>query len=152
MGLFLIEDIYRTIRWYFSFQHFWNRSWESWNQIFQNWSYLCTYIGIKIGKSTKSPAFPICGVLKNKSNEWKNDFVFNILWFSTDPGSPKINFFRTGLIYAHVLRYNCKNQENVQFFWQFLVPKKVIWKNHLQGGPEIDCFEPIFGFFMTFGF
>ena len=32
-----------------------NRSWKSCNQIFQNWSYLCTYIGTKIGKSTKSP-------------------------------------------------------------------------------------------------
>ena len=148
MGLFLIEDIYRTIRGtllIFQFSTFLK-------QVLRVLESNFSYIGIKIGKSTKSPAFPICGVLKNKSNEWKNDFVFNILWFSTDPGSPKINFFRTGLIYAHVLRYNCKNQENVQFFWQFLVPKKVIWKNHLQGGPEIDCFEPIFGFFMTFGF
>ena len=36
---------------------FFNRSWKSWTQIFQNWSYLCTYIEIKFQKSTKRPFF-----------------------------------------------------------------------------------------------
>ena len=39
-----------------------------------------------------------------------------------------------------------------QFSVTHLVQKKVIWKNHFHGGPEIDWFEAIFGFLMKFWF
>ena len=42
--------------------------------------------------------------------------------------------------------------ETVPFFWWFLVPKIVFWKNHYWVGTTTDCFEPIFGFLMTFCF
>ena len=40
----------------------------------------------------------------------------------------------------------------MSFFRWFLVPKKVIWKNHHSVAPVIDCFEPIFGFLRSFWF
>ena len=72
---------------------------------------------------------------------------------STDSERPDhIFFLKTGLIYAFILTKKFKNQQNIQFFWWFLVPKIVFWKNHYWVGTTTDCFDPIFGFLGTFCF
>ena len=55
------------------FLWFFNKFWKSWNQIFQNWSYLCTYIGIKSQKINKTSNF-FDDFFAPKRVFWKNHY------------------------------------------------------------------------------
>ena len=73
-----------------------------------------------------------------------------------DLNSPNIRQNYLILYYtSRSLDYSDYSEWYRPIFWQFLIPKKVIWKNHLLGGPVIDWFEVwthFFDSFCNFGF
>ena len=69
------------------FLWFFNKFWKSWNQIFQNWSYLCT---LQLQKSTKRPIFlTIFGTKKSNLKKslaggTRNWLVWTHFWIPYD--------------------------------------------------------------------
>jgi hypothetical protein len=65
-----------------------------------------------------------------------HEFLYSFQYFcnfSTDPGSPAINFFRTGLLYAHILTKNSKMTKTSDFFGYLVIQKiKVACEQKLQ--------------------
>ena len=72
--------------------------------------------------------------------------------FSTDPGSPEIKFFRTGLTYAFILTEKLKYQQNIHFFDDFYSPENSFFLIITVYGQELIVLNTFLDSLCHFGF
>ena len=89
-------------------------------------------------------------IFKKKWHIWKNWSIFNILVIF-QLILKVLYFFKWSNLSIYIDK-KFKSQQNIQFFWRFLVPKIVFWKKHYWVATTTDCFEPIFVFLRQFCF